>query len=89
MKLQTVQLHRNLPPLLQRFGLEELYTVAQCLSNELARRSLDAHQEGRALELALLVLAREEHRLLLSVQDEAVGPAPADWQDFWTSSALG
>lgn len=89
MTMLTVQIRRNLPVLLQGFNLEALYAVAQCLANELARRSLDAHQEGRALELALLVLARDEHRLLLSVQDEAVGPSPADWQDFWTSAPLG
>lgn len=83
MTKDTVQLHRNLPPLLQRFCLEELYTVAQCLANELARRDLDAYQEGRALELALLVLARAEHRTRLEAE------RAADYRDERLEALLG
>jgi hypothetical protein len=83
MTSQTVQLHRNLPQLLRRFSLEELYTVAQCLANELALRDLDAHQEGRALELALLVLARAEHRSRLEAE------LGSDYRDARLEQLLG
>lgn len=57
----AVQLRRNLPPLLQRSSVEELFTMAQCLHHELARRGLDARLEAGALEAALLIPARQEH----------------------------
>lgn len=66
MTTRTIALLKNLPPVLERFSVEELYHVALCLGNELRRRAMDCEPEARALELALLVGARLEHRLIFS-----------------------
>jgi hypothetical protein len=72
---RTVNLIKNLPPVLQGFSLEELYQLTRCLSNELIRRGLDAGVEARGLELALLVPARQEHhaRTAEGLEHEAAG----------------
>jgi hypothetical protein len=66
MTYRTVSLVQNLPVALQGFTVEQLYLLAQGLGNELARRGLDALLEARALELALLVPAQQEHRAIFS-----------------------
>lgn len=75
MRRQTVELIKNLPPVLQRFSLEDLYQLVRALSNELLRRGLDAGVEARGLELALLVLARAEHhaRTVEGVEHDRAG----------------
>jgi len=70
MREQTIQLTKNLPPVLQRLTVEELYHIARMLGNECGRRDLDVVPEARAFELALLVPARAEHQLTLGAESE-------------------
>jgi hypothetical protein len=66
MIVETVRLQQNLHTTLGGFSLRQLYIVARALGDELTHRELDASLEARALECALLPLARVEQLAIFS-----------------------
>lgn len=62
MNHETVRLVQNLDRTLRSFSWEQLFTLAQSIAVELERRSHSAQLEARALQCALLPIARQEHR---------------------------